>query len=398
MNVLRFTDLCAQGKVAGQRVFIRADLNVPQDDTGRITEDTRIRASVPCIRAALDAGAAVMVTSHLGRPTEGQFKPEDSLAPVAARLGELLGRDVPLVADWVDGVQVAPGQVVLLENCRLNKGEKKNDEALARKLAALTDIYVNDAFGTAHRAEATTYGIAQFAKIASAGPLLAAEIDAITKALAQPQRPLVAIVAGSKVSTKLTILKSLAEKVDQLIVGGGIANTFMLAAGLKIGKSLAEPDLIDQAQAVIEAMRARGAAVPIPVDVVTAKTFAADAAATVKDASEVADDDLILDIGPKTADLLAAQLREAGTIVWNGPVGVFEFDAFANGTKTIARAIAESKAFSIAGGGDTLAAIAKYGIEKQVGYISTGGGAFLEILEGKTLPAFEILAKRAAGG
>jgi phosphoglycerate kinase len=398
MNVLRFTDLCAQGKVAGQRVFIRADLNVPQDDTGRITEDTRIRASVPCIRAALDAGAAVMVTSHLGRPTEGQFKPEDSLAPVAARLGELLGRDVPLVADWVDGVQVAPGQVVLLENCRLNKGEKKNDEALARKLAALTDIYVNDAFGTAHRAEATTYGIAQFAKIASAGPLLAAEIDAITKALAQPQRPLVAIVAGSKVSTKLTILKSLAEKVDQLIVGGGIANTFMLAAGLKIGKSLAEPDLIDQAQAVIEAMRARGAAVPIPVDVVTAKTFAADAAATVKDASDVADDDLILDIGPKTADLLAAQLREAGTIVWNGPVGVFEFDAFANGTKTIARAIAESKAFSIAGGGDTLAAIAKYGIEKQVGYISTGGGAFLEILEGKTLPAFEILAKRAAGG
>lgn len=398
MNVLRFTDLCAQGKAAGQRVFIRADLNVPQDDTGRITEDTRIRASVPCIRAALDAGAAVMVTSHLGRPTEGQFKPEDSLAPVAARLGELLGRDVPLVSDWVDGVQVAPGQVVLLENCRLNKGEKKNDEALARKLAALTDIYVNDAFGTAHRAEATTYGIAQFAKVASAGPLLAAEIDAITKALAQPQRPLVAIVAGSKVSTKLTILKSLAEKVDQLIVGGGIANTFMLAAGLKIGKSLAEPDLIDQAKAVIDAMRARGAAVPIPVDVVTAKAFAADAAATIKDATDVADDDLILDIGPKTAELLAAQLREAGTIVWNGPVGVFEFDAFANGTKTIAQAIAESKAFSIAGGGDTLAAIAKYGIEDKIGYISTGGGAFLEILEGKTLPAFEILAKRAAGG
>ncbi|MDM0065735.1 phosphoglycerate kinase [Variovorax sp. J31P207] len=398
MNVLRFTDLCAQGKVAGQRVFIRADLNVPQDDTGRITEDTRIRASVPCIRAALDAGAAVMVTSHLGRPTEGQFKPEDSLAPVAARLGELLGRQVPLVSDWVDGVQVAPGQVVLLENCRLNKGEKKNDEALSRKLAALTDIYVNDAFGTAHRAEATTYGIAQFAKVASAGPLLAAEIDAITKALAQPQRPLVAIVAGSKVSTKLTILKSLAEKVDQLIVGGGIANTFMLAAGLKIGKSLAEPDLIDQAKAVIDAMRARGAAVPIPVDVVTAKAFAADAAATIKDATDVADDDLILDIGPKTAELLAAQLREAGTIVWNGPVGVFEFDAFANGTKTIAHAIADSKAFSIAGGGDTLAAIAKYGIEDKIGYISTGGGAFLEILEGKTLPAFEILSKRAAGG
>jgi phosphoglycerate kinase len=395
MNVLRFTDLCAQGKVAGQRVFIRADLNVPQDDAGRITEDTRIRASVPCIQQALDAGAAVMITSHLGRPTEGQFKPEDSLAPVAKRLGELLGREVPLVSDWVDGVQVAPGQVVLLENCRLNKGEKKNDEALSRKLAALTDIYVNDAFGTAHRAEATTYGIAQFAKIACAGPLLAAEIDAITKALAQPQRPLVAIVAGSKVSTKLTILKSLADKVDQLIVGGGIANTFMLASGLKIGKSLAEPDLLDEAKAVIEAMRARGAAVPIPVDVVTAKTFAADAPATVKDASDVADDDLILDIGPKTAELLAAQLREAGTVVWNGPVGVFEFDAFANGTKTIAHAIADSKAFSIAGGGDTLAAIAKYGIEDKIGYISTGGGAFLEVLEGKTLPAFEILSKRA---
>jgi phosphoglycerate kinase len=389
MNVIRFTDLCAQGKAAGQRVFIRADLNVPQDDQGNITEDTRIRASVPCIQLALDAGAAVMVTSHLGRPTEGEFKPEDS--------GELLGREVPLVANWVDGVDVKPGQVVLLENCRVNKGEKKNDEALARKLAALTDIYVNDAFGTAHRAEATTYGIAQFAKIAAAGPLLAAEIDAITKALAQPKRPLVAIVAGSKVSTKLTILKSLSANVDQLIVGGGIANTFLLAAGLKIGKSLAEPDLVDQAKAVIEAMRARGADVPIPVDVVTAKTFAADAAATVKDASDVADDDLILDIGPKTAAILSAQLREAGTIVWNGPVGVFEFDAFAGGTKAIAQAIAQSSAFSIAGGGDTLAAIAKYGIEKQVGYISTGGGAFLEVLEGKTLPAFEILSKRAAG-
>jgi len=397
MNVIRFTDLCAQGKAAGQRVFIRADLNVPQDDAGNITEDTRVRASVPAIQLALDAGAAVMVTSHLGRPTEGEFKPEDSLAPVAKRLGELLGREVPLVANWVDGVDVKPGQVVLLENCRVNKGEKKNDEALARKLAALTDIYVNDAFGTAHRAEATTYGIAQFAKVAAAGPLLAAEMDAITKALAQPKRPLVAIVAGSKVSTKLTILKSLSANVDQLIVGGGIANTFMLAAGLKIGKSLAEPDLVDQAKAVIDAMRARGADVPIPVDVVTAKTFAADAAATVKDANDVADDDLILDIGPKTAAILAAQLREAGTIVWNGPVGVFEFDAFEGGTKAIAQAIAESSAFSIAGGGDTLAAIAKYGIEKQVGYISTGGGAFLEVLEGKTLPAFEILSKRAAG-
>ena len=397
MNVIRFSDLCAQGRVAGQRVFIRADLNVPQDDTGRITEDTRIRASVPCIRQALDAGAAVMVTSHLGRPTEGEFKPADSLAPVAVRLGELLGRDVRLVADWVDGVEVAPGEVVLLENCRLNKGEKKNDEALARKLAALTDIYVNDAFGTAHRAEATTYGIAQYAKVAAAGPLLAAEIDAITQALAQPRRPLVAIVAGSKVSTKLTILKSLAEKVDQLIVGGGIANTFMLASGLSIGKSLAEPDLVDQAKAVIEAMRARGAAVPIPVDVVTAKTFSATAEASVKPADAVAEDDLILDIGPKTAEMLAAQLREAGTIVWNGPVGVFEFDAFSKGTEAIARAIAESSAFSIAGGGDTLAAIAKYGIEDRVGYISTGGGAFLEILEGKTLPALEILEKRAEG-
>ena len=395
MNVIRFSDLCAQGRVAGQRVFIRADLNVPQDDTGRITEDTRIRASVPCIRQALDAGAAVMVTSHLGRPTEGEFKPADSLAPVAVRLGELLGRDVRLVADWVDGVEVAPGEVVLLENCRLNKGEKKNDEALARKLAALTDIYVNDAFGTAHRAEATTYGIAQYAKVAAAGPLLAAEIDAITQALAQPRRPLVAIVAGSKVSTKLTILKSLAEKVDQLIVGGGIANTFMLASGLSIGKSLAEPDLVDQAKAVIEAMRARGAAVPIPVDVVTAKTFSATAEASVKPADAVAEDDLILDIGPKTAEMLAAQLREAGTIVWNGPVGVFEFDAFSKGTEAIARAIAESSAFSIAGGGDTLAAIDKYGVAEQISYISTGGGAFLEFVEGKVLPAVEMLEQRA---
>ena len=395
MNILRFSDLCAQGKVRGQRVFIRADLNVPQDDTGRITEDTRIRASVPCIQQALDAGAAVMVTSHLGRPTEGAFKPEDSLAPVAARLSELLGREVPLVSDWVDGVQVQPGQVVLLENCRLNVGEKKNKEELARKMAALCDIFVNDAFGTAHRAEGTTYGIAQFAPIACAGPLLSAEIDALTKALAQPQRPLAAIVAGSKVSTKLTILQSLADKVDQLIVGGGIANTFMLAAGLPIGKSLAEPDLVEQARTVMEAMKARGADVPVPTDVVVAKTFAADAPATVKAATDVAEDDLILDIGPETAAKLAAQLKAAGTIVWNGPVGVFEFDAFANGTQTIAQAIAESPAFSIAGGGDTLAAIAKYGIEQQVGYISTGGGAFLEVLEGKLLPAFDILQQRA---
>jgi phosphoglycerate kinase len=397
MDILRFTDLIAQGRVAGQRVFIRADLNVPQDNAGRITEDTRIRASVPCIRMALDAGAAVMVTSHLGRPTEGAFKPEDSLAPVAARLGELLGRDVPLRANWVDGVDVKPGQVVLLENCRVNKGEKKNDEALARKMAALCDIFVHDAFGTAHRAEASTYGIAQFAKTACAGPLLAAEIDAITKALAHPRRPLLAIVAGSKVSTKLTILQSLATKVDGLIVGGGIANTFLLAAGMPIGKSLAEANLVNDAKAVIEAMKARSAAVPIPTDVVTAKAFAADAPATVKAAADVASDDLILDIGPQTAARLAELLKAAGTIVWNGPVGVFEFDAFAKGTETIARAIAASSAFSIAGGGDTLAAIAKYGIEKDIGYISTGGGAFLEVLEGKTLPAFEILARRAAG-
>ncbi len=405
MQILRLDTLVAQGQVAGKRVFIRADLNVPQDHSpdggGHITEDTRIRASVPCIRMALDAGAAVMVTSHLGRPTEGVFKPADSLAPVAKRLGELLGHPyengVPLLSNWVDGVSVAPGQVVLLENCRLNIGEKKNDEALARKLAALCDIFVNDAFGTAHRAEGSTYGIAQYAPIACAGPLLSAEIDAISKALAQPKRPLLAIVAGSKVSTKLSILEALSAKVDGLIVGGGIANTFMLAAGLKIGKSLAEPDLLDAARAVIKAMQARGAAVPIPVDVVCAKRFAADAEATVKAASDVADDDLILDIGPKTAAILTAQLMAAGTIVWNGPVGVFEFERFSHGTESIARAIAASSAFSIAGGGDTLAAIAKYGIEKEVGYISTGGGAFLEVLEGKTLPAFEILEKRAAG-
>jgi phosphoglycerate kinase len=398
MKVIRFSDLAAAGKVSGKRVFIRADLNVPQDDAGNITEDTRVRASVPCIRMALDAGAAVMVTSHLGRPTEGEFKPEDSLAPVARRLSELLGRDVPLVADWVDGVDVKPGSVVLLENVRVNKGEKKNNPELAKKMAALCDIFVNDAFGTAHRAEASTYGIAEYAPVACAGPLLAAEIDAITQALANPRRPLVAIVAGSKVSTKLTILQALSAKVDGLIVGGGIANTFMLAAGLKIGKSLAEPDLVADAKAVIESMKARGAAVPIPTDVVVAKKFAADAEATVKAATDVADDDLILDIGPQTAAKLAEQLEAAGTIVWNGPVGVFEFDAFSHGTETLARAIAASPAFSIAGGGDTLAAIAKYGIDKDVGYISTGGGAFLEILEGKKLPALEILEKRSTDG
>ncbi len=397
LPVIRLSDLIAKGQLKGKRVFIRADLNVPQDENGNITEDTRIRASIPCIQMALDAGAAVMVTSHLGRPTEGDFKPEDSLDPVAERMGELMGMDIPVVSDWIDGVEVATGHLVMLENCRLNVGEKKNNSDLAKKMAALCDIFVHDAFGTAHRAEASTYGIAQFAPIACAGPLLAAEMDAISKALTAPKRPLVAIVAGSKVSTKLTILESLANNVDQLIVGGGIANTFMLAAGLKIGKSLAEPDLLDQAKSVIEAMKARGAEVPIPTDVVTAKSFSADAVATVKAATDVEDDDLILDIGPETAKRLAAQLLKAGTIVWNGPVGVFEFAKFENGTKVIAQAIADSKAFSIAGGGDTLAAIAKYGIEDKVGYISTGGGAFLEVLEGKTLPAFEILTKRAAG-
>ena len=397
MNFIRFTDLCAQGQIKGQRVFIRADLNVPQDADGNITEDTRIRASIACLQLALDSGAAVMVTSHLGRPSEGQFKAADSLAPVAKRLGELMGRDVPLLANWVDGVAVQPGELVMLENCRVNVGEKQNNQALARQMAALCDVFVHDAFGTAHRAEASTYGIAQYAKVACAGPLLAAEMDAISTALTNPRRPLVAIVAGSKVSTKLTILKALAANVDQLIVGGGIANTFMLAAGLSIGKSLAEKDLLPEAVAVMEAMKARGAAVPIPVDVVTAKAFAADAPATIKAASEVADDDLILDIGPKTTAILVAQLMAAGTIVWNGPVGVFEFEAFSHGTEGIAKAIAASRAFSIAGGGDTVAAIAKYGIEKQVDYISTGGGAFLEVLEGKILPAFEVLQNRAAG-
>jgi phosphoglycerate kinase len=392
MRFKRLEDLDLKGK----RVFIRADLNVPQDDAGAITDDTRIRASVPAIRHCLGAGAAVMVTSHLGRPTEGELRDEDSLAPVARRLGELLGREPRLVRDWVDGgFQVAPGELVLLENCRVNKGEKKNDEALSRKMAALCDVYVNDAFGTAHRVEATTHGIAKFAPVACAGPLLAAELDALGRALHEPKRPLAAIVAGSKVSTKLTILKSLANKVDQLIVGGGIANTFMLAAGLPIGKSLAERELAGEAKAIIDLMAARGAQVPIPVDVVCAKEFSASAAATVKAAAEVADDDLILDIGPKTAAMLAERLGQAGTIVWNGPLGVFEFDAFAKGTETVARAIADSPGFSIAGGGDTLAAIAKFGITDRVGYISTGGGAFLEFLEGRELPAVAALAERA---
>ena len=396
LNFTRLQDLIDQDALKGKRVFIRADLNVPQDDAGNITEDTRVRASVPAIRAALDAGAAVMVTSHLGRPTEGEFKPEDSLAPVAKRLSELLGQPVELKQNWIDGVDVAPGQVVLLENCRVNKGEKKNSDELAQKMAKLCDIYVNDAFGTAHRAEATTHGIAKFAPVVAAGPLLAAELDALGKALGAPQRPLLAIVAGSKVSTKLSILQSLADKVDNLIVGGGIANTFMKAVGLNIGKSLAEADLVGEAKTIIDKMAARGATVPIPVDVVCAKEFSPTAAATVKDVKDVADDDMILDIGPKTAAQLAEQIAKAGTIVWNGPVGVFEFDQFAEGTKTLAQAIAASKGFSIAGGGDTLAAIAKYNIADQVGYISTGGGAFLEFLEGKTLPAVEILLQRSA--
>ncbi|MEO8007251.1 MAG: phosphoglycerate kinase [Betaproteobacteria bacterium] len=393
MTILRMTDLDLRGK----RVFIRADLNVPQDDAGNITDDTRIRASVPALRLALKAGAAVMMTSHLGRPTEGEFKPADSLAPVARRLSELLDMPVPLKANWVDGVDVKPGQVVLLENCRVNKGEKKNDEALARKMAALCDVYVNDAFGTAHRAEASTHGIAKYAPVACAGPLMSAELDALGKALSEPKRPLVAIVAGSKVSTKLTILAELARNVDQLIVGGGIANTFMLACGLPIGKSLAEADLVDEANNIMAIIKAKGGSAPIPMDVVCAKKFSADAQATVKDANQVAADDLILDIGPKTAAHLAGILGKAGTIVWNGPVGVFEFERFAEGTKTLAQAIASSAAFSIAGGGDTVAAIAKFGIENKIGYISTGGGAFLEFLEGKKLPAVEILETRATG-
>ena len=395
-NVMRLTELVATGQLQGKRVLIRADLNVPQDETGKITEDTRIRASMPAIQMCLTAGAAVMVTSHLGRPTEGQFKLEDSLAPVAHRIAELLNRKVALISDWVDGgFEVRPGEVVLLENCRLNVGEKKNSEVLAKKIAALCDVYVNDAFGTAHRAEATTYGVAQFAPIACAGPLMAAELDALSRALANPKRPLVAIVAGSKVSSKLTILKSLAGKVDELIVGGGIANTFMLAKGLPIGKSLAEPDLVKEALDIMELMEKRGAHVPIPEDVVVANELSPLARANRVVATEVAADDMILDIGPKAAAKLSIMLANAGTIVWNGPLGVFEIDQFGGGTKMLAAAIAHSPAFSIAGGGDTLAAIAKYGIEKQVDYISTGGGAFLEFLEGKTLPAFAVLVERA---
>ena len=387
----RLADVDVQGK----RVFIRADLNVPQDDHGAITDDTRVRASVPAIRDALDRGAAVMVTSHLGRPTEGQFSPADSLAPVSQRLSELLGREVPLIRDWVDGgawhASLKPGDVVLLENCRFNKGEKKDDETLARKMARLCDVYVNDAFATAHRAEATTHGIARFAPVACAGPLLAAELDALGRALARPKRPLVAVVGGAKVSTKLTALKALAAKVDLLIVGGGIANTFILAAGGSIGKSLAEPDLVGEAKAILVAFPGK---VPVPVDVVIAREFTATATPVMKAVENVGTDDLILDLGPQTMLALRSLIAHAGTIVWNGPLGVFEFDAFAAGTRELARAIAESPAFSIAGGGDTIAAINKFGVADRIDYISTAGGAFLEFLEGKTLPAVAILEQR----
>jgi phosphoglycerate kinase len=396
-KVKRLHDLAQAGLLKGKRVLIRSDLNVPQDEAGNITEDTRIRASIPAIEICLQAGAAVMVTSHLGRPTEGEFKPEDSLAPVAHRIAEILHRKVPLISNWVDGgFDLQPGDLVLLENCRINVGEKKNSETLSKKIAALCDVYVNDAFGTAHRAEATTHGVARFAPIACAGPLMAAELDALSRALANPKRPLIAIVAGSKVSSKLTILKALAEKVDELIVGGGIANTFMLAKGLPIGKSLAEPDLVNEAREIMDLMEKRGAHVPIPEDVVVANELSPLARANRVSSNEVAEDDMILDVGPKTAARLSTMLAHAGTIVWNGPLGVFEIDQFGGGTKMIAAAIAHSPAFSIAGGGDTLAAIAKYGIENQVDYISTGGGAFLEFLEGKTLPAFAVLVERGS--
>jgi phosphoglycerate kinase len=389
MTILRMTDL----DLSGQRVLIRQDLNVPIDD-GRITSEQRITASLPTLRLALERGATVMVMSHLGRPKEGEWSEENSLAPVARRLGELLGREVPLVRDWVDGVEVEPGGIVLLENCRMNPGEGKDSEELAKKYAALCDVFVMDAFGTAHRAQASTHGVIRFAKQAAGGPLLMAELDALAKALDNPARPLLAIVAGSKVSTKLELLSNLVGKVDQLIVGGGIANTFIAAQGLPVGKSLHEPDLLDTARQIMADAKARGADIPVPTDVVVAAQFHPDAEATVKPVAEVADEDLILDIGPDTAARYAAMIAKAGTVVWNGPVGVFEFDAFGKGTETLARAIAGSSAFSIAGGGDTLAAVDKYGIAGDVSYISTGGGAFLEFLEGKTLPAVAALDAR----
>jgi len=390
MSVIRMQDL----NLAGQRVLIRVDFNVPLK-AGMISDDTRIRASLPTIRLAVAAGAQVMLMSHLGRPTEGQFDAESSLAPIAARLSELIGKPIPLVRDWLDGkTVVASGAVVMFENVRFNVGEKKDDDALSRRMAALCDVFVMDAFGTAHRAEASTHGVARYAPIACAGPLLAAELEALGRALKEPKRPLVAIVAGSKVSTKLTVLGTLSEKVDQLIVGGGIANTFLLAAGKKIGKSLAEPDLVEEARRIIAVAQARGGNVPIPVDVVVGKEFSESATAVTKSVDDVDADDMIFDIGPQTAARLTEILKNAGTIVWNGPVGVFEFDQFGAGTKTIAMAIADSAAFSIAGGGDTLAAVAKYGIADRVSYISTGGGAFLEFLEGRPLPAVAILESR----
>jgi phosphoglycerate kinase len=392
-NFIRMTDLDLKGK----RVFIRADLNVPTDDNGEITDETRITASLESMRIALAAGAAVMVTSHFGRPKEGNLKPEDSLIKVAERISAHLGRPVPLAKNWLEsGLAVAPGEIVLLENCRGNVGEKANDEALSKRMAALCDVYVNDAFGTAHRAEATTHGIARFAPIACAGPLLAAELDALGRAFSAPKRPLLAIVGGSKVSTKLSILRSLAERVDRLIVGGGIANTFMLAAGLPIGKSLAEPDLVDEARAIMKMMADRGATVPIPTDVVVATEFSPNAAATLRAADAVQPDEMIFDVGPDTAKVIAEIVESSATIVWNGPLGVFEFPAFAAGTEALSRAIARSNGFSVAGGGDTLAAISQFKVGNDVGYISTGGGAFLEFLEGKTLPAVAILQERAA--
>jgi phosphoglycerate kinase len=390
--ILRMTDL----DLAGKHVLIREDLNVPIQD-GAVTSDARIRAALPTIRLALDRGAKVMLMSHLGRPKEGEFDPALSLEPVAARLSELLGRKVPLLRDWLDGVEVQRGEAVLCENVRFNKGEKKDAEDLARRMARLCDVYVMDAFGTAHRAEASTHGVARFAPIACAGPLLVNELVALEQAVENPARPLVAIVGGSKVSTKLTVLESLLAKVDRLIVGGGIANTFLAAVGHPIGKSLHEPDMIDTARGLIEQATARGVDIPMPTDVVVAKELAANAEADVKDVSAVADDDMILDIGPDTAERFAAVVRSAGTVVWNGPVGVFEFDQFGEGTRTLARAIAQAGAFSLAGGGDTLAAIEKYGVEEGISYISTGGGAFLEFIEGKTLPAVAMLQQRAAG-